>query len=289
MGVRLGSKSGPVATAWSGQRLMRLVEDQAPGAALAEGVEYARLGQTRSFNLLPGHVTARVQGRMPTAYTVDVRLPSYSHDEWEKVIGAMLQEARPLATLLAGEVPPNIEDLFAPVRLRLFPQEGSDLAPSCTCADFAGGVRWCKHVCCVMALMAERLSVDPFLMFRLRGVEKDDLLERLRQRRAVDVARTTPGAADRPVPAYLPALPGVSDAAAIPLDQTAETFWSAGPSLAEIDLPMGPPEVGHALLRRLGPTPFDHAKFPLVGLLATCYDVIGAAAMKAEVEGEAAE
>jgi uncharacterized Zn finger protein len=172
--------------------------------------------------------------------------------------------------------------LFVPLRLRLFPQEASDVSLACTCADFKSGSTWCKHVCCVMALMAERLSEDPFGMFALRGISKDDLLERLRQRRAVDTARAAPGASDRPVPAYLPALPGVSDVQAPSLDQSPEQFWSAPVGLDDLDLPMSAPPVTHALLRRLGTSPFDGAKFPLVGLLATCYDVISADALKHE-------
>ena len=35
----------------------------------------------------------------------------------------------------------------------------------------------------------------------------------------------------------------------------------------------------HPLLRRLGPSPFESSRFPFVGLLATCYDVISKAAL----------
>ena len=59
-----------------------------------------------------------------------------------------------------------------------------------------------------------------------------------------------------------------------PLDQDVGRFWDAGPELAEVDLQLEPPAVSKPLLRRLGPSPFDQASFPLVGLLATCYDVI---------------
>ncbi|MBY0260823.1 MAG: hypothetical protein K2Q20_00665, partial [Phycisphaerales bacterium] len=53
-------------------------------------------------------------------------------------------------------------------------------------------------------------------------------------------------------------------------------FWTAPDpeALAGLDMPIALPEVSHPLLRRVGPSPFVGAKFPLVGLLATCYDVI---------------
>ena len=39
------------------------------------------------------------------------------------------------------------------------------------------------------------------------------------------------------------------------------------------------------LLRRIGPSPFTGAKFPLAGLLATCYDAISQAVIRGEPAG----
>jgi uncharacterized Zn finger protein len=340
-GIKLSTKEGPVSLAWAAQRWMRLVEDCAPGEALTEGVLYARLGQTRFLTVTPGHISARVQGRMPFAYVTDIRLPVFTFEQWDAVIAGMVQEAKPLAGLLAGEVPANIEDLFSPHRLHLFPAEASHLSVACTChktqsirlgpggiplpgpslspatgpspATTAGSALaapggaasgpsgatppaspWCKHVCCVMALVAERLATDTFLMTQLRGLSKDDLLERLRQKRAVAAAsrESQPGSAsaasgpgrsgDRPVPAFVPRLPGLADQTSPALDTQVENFWRAGPELTEIDLTLGPPEVSHPLLRRLGTSPFTTAKFPLVGLLATCYETISGKVLAAE-------
>jgi len=295
-GVRLENREGLTGLAWAGQRWLRLAEDSAANPVFLEGTQYARLGQTRNFSLQPGHVSARVQGRMPQAYAVDIRLPVLTHDQWELVIHAMLDEARHLAGLLAGEVPAGIEDIFSPLQLRLFPAQPADVALSCTCAKNAAaagdsvaaaeaGTPWCKHVCCVMALTAERLSRDPFLIFMLRGLAKEDLLERLRQQRALMSAKSsvgtgTPGAG-RPVPAYSPRIPGVGEEPAKALELCTGEFWQAGPGLGELDLPMEPPAVSHPLLRRLGPSPFEQAKFPLVGLLATCYETLSTHAINA--------
>lgn len=375
-GVKLASKIGPVSPAWSAQRWMRLLEEYAPNEQLAEGIVYARLGQTKtlllpappgthapgSLNTVgPGQIVARVQGRLPAPYNVDVRLPVFSFEQWELVLGTMIEEAKHVAGLLAGEVLPAIEDVFRPHGLRLFPQDPSDLAISCTCrrqnalaaASVLGpGGRpinprptgeapatdvpetpFCKHVCCAMALVAERLGQDPFLIFGLRGLWKEDLLERLRQKRALAQARAasggtsgTLGVVDRPLPTFSPHVPGVTDLPSPSLASCLDQFWSfaepgKGPtaanavreheaksddalpidgegegvtSLERLDLAPTNPPVSHPLLRRLGASPIPGAKFPLVGLLATCYDVISAKAMKSPVPessetGEAAE
>lgn len=316
-GVKLSSKIGPVSPAWAAQRWLRLLEEFAPNDNVAEGIEYARLGQTKMLMLPqppgtggpaamggvspPGSISARVQGRLPGAYTIEIRVPIFTFDQWEKVIETMIAEAKHVAGLLAGEVPAAIEDVFRPHGLKLFPQEPSDVSVSCTCRKMNAAIPpmggalgsvprdpgpetpFCKHVCCVMAIIAERLGQDPFLVFGLRGLWKEDLLERLRQKRALAQSRalaTGPGASDRSIVAFTPRIAGVSDVASVGLEESLEGFWSGRGDLQNLDLRLGPPEVTHPLLRRLGQSPFQNAKFPLVGLLATCYDMISERALK---------
>lgn len=312
-GVKISSKVGPVSPSWAAQRWLRLPEEMAPNDALAEGIAYARAGQTKSLALPQapapgaptapvnaGHISAKVQGRLPTPYSVDIRLPVFNFEQWEKVIETMVSEAKHVAGLLAGEVPPAIEDVFRPSGLRLFPQDLSEITFECNCVRMnalalaaqqviPGAVArpprpepavqvgpFCKHVCCVMAIVAERLGQDPFLIFALRGLWKEDLLERLRQKRAIaqSKAMTAPGGADRHIATLTPRIPGVTDCVQPPLSACLDSFWSAPASAEELDLSITPAPVTHPLLRRLGPSPFTTAKFPLVGLLATCYDVI---------------
>ncbi|MFN0011406.1 MAG: hypothetical protein ACKVS8_07155 [Phycisphaerales bacterium] len=285
--------------AWAGQRLMRLLESVASGAAMTEGVAYAKAGQVRSLTTGPGHVSARVQGRVFAAYQVDLRLPVFTHEQWELALAAMAREARHLASLLSGEVPAGIEDVFAPLHLRLFPQDASEIAASCNCGRFdhnTPATPWCKHVACAIAVLADRVSRDPFRVFALRGLAKEDLLERLRQQRALLAARVAVGEGPvgaggagapsgalmigRPVAAYSPRVPGVGEQPAAPLAHCLDGFWNRPAGAPELELALEPPQVTHPMLRRLGPSPFAAGKFPLVGLLATCYEVIGQRALE---------
>lgn len=285
---------------WASARWIRPVEERAPGEQLAEGLDYARIGQARSLEFKAGQVSARVQGRMPQAYKTAVRLPTFTPEQWEKVSAATAAQAKYAAALLAGELPPNIEDLFAPVGLSLFPADASDLSCSCECDVFTGrprdpagaapqpgararagasaGTPWCKHVCCLMYLIADRLGQSPLTIFSLRGLAEADLLERLRQARALQGLQRAGTIA---APIYTPHVPGVSVQTA-PLEELLDQFWCSdqADALDGLDMPIAAPEVSHPLLRRVGPSPFAGAKFPLVGLLATCYDVISQAAIQ---------
>jgi len=288
---------------WAAARWMRPCEERAPGEQLSEGLEYARAGQTRQLEIKPGMVTAKVQGRMPQAYRTTIRLPTFTPEQWDKATQAMVAQAKYAAALLAGELPSNIEDMFAPAGLSLFPTGAADLSVSCECDVFTGkprdfapvspvigpdgqpvppaprppvkpgpGVPYCKHVCCLMYLIADRMSTHPLTIFSLRGLAEGDLLERLRQARALQGLQRTGVTA---TPVYTPHVPGVNPQS-VPLEQSIASFWTAPDpeALAGLDMPIALPEVSHPLLRRVGPSPFLGAKFPLVGLLATCYDVI---------------
>lgn len=324
---------------WASARWMRIAEQFSPGEQLAEGLEYAKTGQTRQLDISAGMVAARVQGRMPQAYKVTLRLPTFAAEQWDTITGAMSGQAKYSASLLAGELPANIEDLFAPVGLNLFPLDLADLSVSCECdvfrrrlggeaavpsvsvASIAAGaaakgtgagapptaagaskgvapakggkkgeavpsLKLCKHICCTMYLVAEKLAQQPLLIFAIRGLPESDLLERLRTQRAIAGLQRTGGSA---APVYTPHLP-ISTRMDDALEESVQDFWAAPGgadvgSLEGLDMPIEPPAVTHPLLRRMGASPLTGAKFPLVGLLATCYDVISEKVIR-EAEGE---
>lgn len=282
--VRGGIKiDGADAVGWAAQRWARLLEVAAGGEELKEGMEYARTGQTKRVTFVSGHIDAMVQGRATYAYTTQLRFQVFRAEEWDGIVSRLTEGAAYAAKLLSGEMPANIEDAFAPLGLKLFPAAAEDLQVSCTCAEFrahatqAAPSYWCKHVCCVAYIFGQRLATEPFLMFQLRGVEGPELLDRIRQRRAVVSASS--GA----TPVYAQRINGVSDVPTRPLEEEASRFWEVGPEFQALDFPVEPPQLSHAVLRRLGPSPFQSAKFPLVGLLASCYETISQDAMKIDL------
>ena len=273
-GIKFNATDGSGVTGWAAQRWMRILESAGRGEALKEGLEYARAGQARRLAVLSGRIEASVQGRDIRAYTTILRLEPYAPAQWERVVASMAEGAIYAAKLLAGEIPPNIEDLFIPLGLKLFPADPKDVTVSCNCPDAAEhgpnhpGGYWCKHVCCAAYLFAERLAGDAFVMFQLRGISGHDLLENLRQQRAM--ATAGPGL----TPVYAQQVPGIGDKPAPTLEEQLDRFWTPGPGLKDLSLPLEPPPVSHPLLRRLGGSPFQNAQFPLVGLLASCYETI---------------
>jgi len=267
-GVKLKTKEGETPESWITQRINRVIEDAATGEPAREGLEYARQGQTKRFEVEGGEVKAVVQGRMPKAYLVDMALQPFSSKARDELIKVMSDQALYAAKLLAGEVPSNIEDLFAPLGLKLYPTEPSEIRVSCTCADWSSEEPWCKHAVCSGMLLGELLGSDPFTIFDLRGIGREELLDRLRDQRAL--AGQGPGSSV----VYQAHVPGASDTKPVPLEEAIDEYWEVGRGLETLETPITRPDASHVLLRRLGPSPFTEGRFPLMGLLATCYELI---------------
>ena len=81
-------------------------------------------------------------------------------------------------------------------------------------------------------------------------------------------------------------MPGVSDVPSAPLDDSLGSFWEVGDELRELDTPIEPPALNCVLLRRLGSSPFPEGRFPLIGLMATCYQLIGEHAIREDESGD---
>ncbi|MBI2941824.1 MAG: SWIM zinc finger family protein [Chloroflexi bacterium] len=212
-------------------------------ARLGRGRSYARGGKVRSIDVQPGVVKARVQGSRPQPYRVEIRLPALGHAEWERVLDALASQAIFAAKLLAEEMPPTVEEAFAAAGVSLFPRQTEDLETDCSCPDWANP---CKHVAAVHYLLGAEFDRDPFLLFRLRGLTKDEVMAALRARRTAAAPAEPAGRSDEA------ATPETAEAAGSSLDDDLERFWVAGEGLAHFPVHLAPPDVQAAVLKRLG-------------------------------------
>ncbi len=57
-----------------------------------------------------------------------------------------------------------------------------------------------------------------------------------------------------------------------PVEEVIDRFWDAGPEFDRVQVEIEPPQSPLELLTRLGSSPFERGRFPLIGFLATTYD-----------------
>ncbi|MEH1055457.1 SWIM zinc finger family protein [Micromonospora sp. CPCC 206171] len=263
-GLKARSTRGAIGVSWWSRRFLEVLESFALGTRLTRGRSYARKGQVLRLDVTPGRVEATVQGSRAEPYRVGIELPVFPAALWERVERDLAAQAFFSARLLAGDLPAELEEVFADAGAPLFPSGVAELTQRCSCPDFAVP---CKHLAATFYLLAEAFDADPFQLLHWRGRGRAELLDRLRALRAgatdpagapgpsgpdtgapdAAVAGPTPHA--RPVPAagaarVLAGLP------AIGLDEAVDRFW-----LPPVPLPDRPPTLAtgpELLLRQLG-------------------------------------
>ena len=171
-GIKAQSKRGSFGESWWARRWIFVLESFNIGARLGRGRSYARSGQVLSIEIDKGKVTAKVQGSRPKPYDVKLEIKTLSAADWKKLAKALSKEAIFSAKLLAGEMPPDIERVFEKEGLSLFPGKLKDLKTECSCPDWSNP---CKHIAAVYYLLGEEFDRDPFLIFKLRGMNREDL------------------------------------------------------------------------------------------------------------------
>ncbi|WP_174534616.1 SWIM zinc finger family protein [Micromonospora chalcea] len=260
-GLRARSTRGAIGQSWWSRRFVEVLESFALGSRLTRGRAYARRGQVLRLDVSPGKVTAEVQGSRPRPYPVRIGLAAYPEKVWRRLESELAGQAFFSARLLAGDLPAELEELFAEAGAPLFPAEIDELDQSCGCPDFAVP---CKHLAATFYLLAEAFDADPFHLLHWRGRSRAELLDRLRTLRARTTDVAPDGTGGTPVPAVPGAEPDATGAAApvlgaaralaglpaIEPDEELDRFW-----LAPVALPDRPPTLAtgpELLLRQLG-------------------------------------
>ena len=289
-GIKAKSKRGAIGEQWWSQRFIAVLESFGMTGRLQRGRSYARRGQVLEFSLAAGQVAARVQGSRPTPYKVTLAVRPLTAAQWQKVESRLAAQALFRARLLAGEMPAEIEQVFADAGTPLFPESSRDLAMDCNCPDWGFP---CKHVAAVCYVLAEAFDDDPFAMLAWRGKSRDDLLAALRATgvRAAGgggaasgtagaaVGRASAGGSAGPTALDSPAMAVLSDVTGRPLAESLADFWSPGLSQARLRAtppsPATPPDL---LLRLSEPPPAQVRGQQLRDLLTPAYTALTAAA-----------
>lgn len=214
---------------WWGQRFLTALEKLTDSGRLSRGRSYANGGKVKSFVINSGIVVAQVRGSVnpyfgvytEPLYTTAIEFQPISAANWAAAIAYIASKASLISRLLLNEMPDNIEDAFHTLGLTLLPRSESDFHSHCSCPDWSNP---CKHVAGVYYLLAAELDRDPFLLFELRGLSREDLHTELAKSPLGQALSAELQQAQRPpeaVPSYYPR-PETVPAAAV---ENLKDFW----------------------------------------------------------------
>jgi uncharacterized Zn finger protein len=261
-GIKARSKRGAIGERWWSRRFIEVLESFGMQGRLARGRNYARSGQVMSLDISTGYVTANVQGSRPKPYRVRLQVMPLTTRQWQRVEQALGARALFRARLLAGEMPAEIEDVFADCGTPLFPGSPRELEMTCSCPDW--GLP-CKHIAAACYVLAEAFDDDPFAMLAWRGKTRADLLAALRGLGGGGTEPAgRPDGGERQGP-----LAGLADR---PLAESLDGFWAPGLSQARLRmLPPAPAAPADLLLRSFEPPPVQVRGEDLVTVLTPAY------------------
>lgn len=243
-GIKAQSKRGSFSDKWWGKLWISTLESFSSSSRLSRGRSYARLGQVASLDIGKGSVCADVQGSRAEAYRISIKLKSFTEEQWHKIISGILEKPIFAAQLLSSEMPREIESVFKTAGLSLFPQKQKDLETECSCPDWSNP---CKHIAAVFYLMAEAFDKDPFLLFKMRGMEREEFLNALQGSGA---AKDTDGTETKEI---------IGEEAKIdpePLPLDSDEFWEKNSVPAAAVSGVSSVRLNASLPKRLGPLAF---------------------------------
>ena len=256
-GIKAQSKRGTFGESWWARRWIAVLESFNIGARLGRGRSYARRGQVLSIEIDKGKVSAKVQGSRPKPYDVKLEVKTLSASDWQKLAKVLSRQAIFSAKLLMGEMPLDIEKAFKEAGLSLFPEKLKDLKTDCSCPDWSNP---CKHIAAVYYLLAEEFDRDPFLIFKLRGMNREDLIAMLSK---PDKKATQRKAKPKQEPLH-------KDEEALTSDIS--KFWNGEPISDDIFGEVRIPPVAAALPKRLGSFPFWRGEEKFLDVMESIYE-----------------
>jgi len=185
-----------------------------------------------------------------------MEVKTLSSSDWQKLAKVLSRQAIFSAKLLMGEMPLDIEKAFKEAGLSLFPERLKDLKTDCSCPDWSNP---CKHIAAVYYLLAEEFDRDPFLIFKLRGMNREDLITMLSR---PDKKPTQKKAKPKQEPLH-------KDEEGLTSDIS--KFWNGEPISDDIFGEVRIPPIPAALPKRLGSFPFWRGEEKFLDAMESIY------------------
>lgn len=137
---------------------------------LPRGRSYVRNGSVCHLAIEPETAKAMVSGS--EMYELSIHIEPLCPEKWSTIKNECKGKIGSLIELLQGKISDEIMTLVTDPENGLFPNP-SEIRFNCNCPDWAD---MCKHVAAVMYGIGVRLDTEPELLFKLRGVNHEELI-----------------------------------------------------------------------------------------------------------------
>ncbi|WP_296882759.1 DEAD/DEAH box helicase [uncultured Methanobrevibacter sp.] len=169
--IEMASKS--ITKTWWGEKWLDALKGVDYTNRIGRGKTYANTGRVYDILISDNLALAKVKGNYQSFYNVSVEFKQFSQSEKNTIIRTIYENPTIMSALLNRKLPREVHDLLKHQKVNVFPTSHRDLNTRCNCPDYA---TICKHIAGLVYMIALEIDKDPFLIFKLRGL---DLLDSL--------------------------------------------------------------------------------------------------------------
>ncbi|MFN8489221.1 MAG: hypothetical protein U0350_16685 [Caldilineaceae bacterium] len=215
------------------------------------------------LEVLVGAISAEVQDRVQGVCTVLIQVTPWDEATWARVLDTLGSQPFFVTQALAGNLPAELEQTLQQLDAPLLPAQASELQQRCSCKN-NNGKALCPELLAVHQQFSQMLNEEPWLLLRLRGRDRQQILQTLQARRSASNSSALANAKlQTPTPHREPESyvhRSGNEAAAttetVALTEQIAHFWGSRRQLENFHHHIMSPSIELVLLRRLGaPTP----------------------------------
>jgi uncharacterized Zn finger protein len=155
---------------------------------LPRGRTYLRQGKVLDVDISRGRITGVILGS--SVYTAEIEISPVEADHWAGIRKRCTGKLSSAIDLLEGRLSSDVMTAVTEPGSGLFPAP-REIRMGCSCPDWAS---MCKHLAALLYGVGLRLDAAPELLFTLRGVSHDELVDGAGLATSTSDARRIPAA-----------------------------------------------------------------------------------------------
>jgi len=211
------------------------------------------------LEVLPGEINAQVQQREQGVCTVRIQVATWPDLIWADLINLLNSQPLFVTQFLAGNVPLEIEQMLHQMGTTLLPASAGEIRQHCSCR--ASSDSPCPELVAVHQQFGEMLNTEPWLLLRLRGRDRQQIIQALQAQRSGNSAGL-PSNSSTSLPTQAHGTESYVHRAGVDLSaigdlpglsSEADRFWGSRRQLEGFHHHIMAPSIELVLLRRLGP------------------------------------
>ena len=203
------------------------------------GMTYVKKRRSSEFLISNGAASVRIQDAARKPIRARLSVPVIPQEHWKELLSPLSKDCEFLSLILSGELSDKFVENAQVFHNSPFPKDSSDISLHCSSGRSSSEALGVLYV-----LLGNALEKDPFNLFLIRGLSREELLFNIRESR---------GSFEQGE--EQPEFSHVSYSQSKSLEESVDSYWESGKDIFEFEYSIVADELPAALLRRLDPLP----------------------------------